>query len=223
MEHRKIRVIHYGLGPIGLATAKLVLTKPDMEIVGAVDIAKEMVGKDLGEILGVKPLGVHVTDNAERLFAKVQADVVVHTAGSRLKRVAGQVEEILRGGKNLVSSAEELLFPTPENAETIAKIDKLAREKGVTVLGTGVNPGFVMDALPLTLSGVCEEVREVHVERVVDAGTRRYPLQRKIGAGMTPELFREKVAEKAMGHVGLRESLYLIAARASNRCSPKSR
>ena len=155
MKAKKIRVIHYGLGPIGLATAKLVLTKPDMEIVGAVDIAKEMVGKDLGEILGVQPLGVHVTDNAERLFAKVQADVVVHTAGSRLKRIVGQVEEILRGGKNLVSSAEELLFATPENAEAAARIDKLAREKGVTVLGTGVNPGFVMDALPLTLTGVC--------------------------------------------------------------------
>jgi hypothetical protein len=213
MKAKKIRVIHYGLGPIGLATAKLILTKPNMEIVGAVDIAKEIVGKDLGEILGQKPLGVHVTDNAERLFSKVQADVVVHTAGSRLKRIFGQMEEILKGGKNVVSSAEELLFATPENAEMSDRIDKLAREKGVTVLGTGVNPGFVMDALPLTLTGVCHEVREVHVERVVDAGTRRHPLQRKIGAGMTPALFREKVAEKAMGHVGLRESLYLIADR----------
>lgn len=213
MTTEKIRVIQYGLGPIGIATVNLILTKPGMEIVGAVDIAKEMVGKDLGEILGRQPLGVHVTDNAERLFSKVQADVVVHTAGSRLKRIFGQVEEILRGGKNLVSSAEELLFATPENAEMSGRIDKLAREKGVTVLGTGVNPGFVMDALPLTLTGVCHEVREVHVERVVDAGTRRHPLQRKIGAGMTPELFREKVAEKAMGHVGLRESLYLIADR----------
>jgi len=213
MKAKKIRVIHYGLGPIGLATAKLVLTKNEMEIVGAVDIAKEMVGKDLGEILGVQPLGVPGTDNAERLFSRVPADVVVHTAGSRLNRVMGQLEEILRGGKNLVSSAEELLFPAPENADAAARIDKLAREKGVTVLGTGVNPGFVMDALPLTLTGVCAEVREVHVERVVAAGTRRYPLQRKIGAGMTPELFRQKVSEKAMGHVGLRESLYLIADR----------
>jgi 4-hydroxy-tetrahydrodipicolinate reductase len=214
METKKIRVIHYGLGPIGVATAKLILTKPDMEIVGAVDIAKEMVGKDLGEILGHgQPLGVTVTDNAERLFANVKADVVVHTAGSRLKRIFGQIEEILRGGKNLVSSAEELLFATPENAEMAARIDALAREKEVTVLGTGVNPGFVMDALPLTLTGVCQDVREVHIERVVDASTRRHPLQRKIGAGMTPELFREKVAEKALGHVGLKESLYLIADR----------
>lgn len=213
MKTKKIKVIHYGLGPIGLATAMLILAKSDMEIVGAVDIAKEMAGKDLGEILGGKPLGVHVTDNAPRLFSKVPADVVVHTAGSRLKRIFSQLEEILKGGKNLVSSAEELLFATPENADMAARIDALAKEKGVTVLGTGVNPGFVMDALPLTLTGVCHEVREVHVERIVDAGTRRHPLQRKIGAGMTPELFREKVAEKAMGHVGLRESLYLVADR----------
>jgi 2,4-diaminopentanoate dehydrogenase len=213
MEHNKIRVIQYGLGPIGLAVAKLALRKPDMEIVGAVDIDKEKVGRDLGEILKVAPLDIHITDNAERLFSKVQADVVVHTAGSRMNRIAGQIEEIIRGGKNVVSSGEELLFPTPENSEAAAAIDKLAREKGVTVLGTGVNPGFVMDALPLTLTGVCEEVREIHVERVVDAGTRRYPLQRKVGAGMTPELFRQKVAEKAMGHVGLRESLLLIADR----------
>jgi 4-hydroxy-tetrahydrodipicolinate reductase len=213
MTAKKIRIIQYGLGPIGLATAALILTKPDMEIVGAVDIAKEMVGRDLGEVLGRPPLGIHVTDNPERLFAKVQADAVVHTTGSRLKRVIGQIEEILRGGKNIVSSTEELLFPAPENVALAGRIDRLAREKGVTVLGTGVNPGFVMDALPLSLTGVCQEVREVHVERVVDAGTRRHPLQRKIGAGMTPELFRQKVAEKAMGHVGLTESLYLIADR----------
>jgi len=214
MTVKKIKVIQYGLGPIGLATANLVLTKPEMEIVGAVDIAKEMAGKDLGEILGrEKPLGIKVTDNAELLFAKVPADVVIHTTGSRLKRIIGQLEEILRGGKNIVSSAEELFFPTPENAEMAARIDRLALENGVTVLGTGVNPGFVMDALPLALTGVCHEVREVHVERVVDAGTRRYPLQRKIGVGMTPELFREKIAGKAMGHVGLAESLHLIADR----------
>jgi len=214
MEAKKIRVIHYGLGPIGIATAKLVLTKSGMEIVGAVDIDKAMVGKDLGEIVGTKePLGVHVTDDAERLLAKVQADAVIHTTGSRLKRIVGQLEEIIRGGKNLVSSTEELLFPVPENVELAARIHALALGKRVTVLGTGVNPGFVMDALPLTLTGVCQEVREVHIERVVDAGTRRHPLQRKIGAGMTPELFREKVAEKAMGHVGLRESLCLIADR----------
>jgi 4-hydroxy-tetrahydrodipicolinate reductase len=214
MTVEKIRVIQYGLGPIGIAAANLVLTKPGMEIVGAVDIAREMVGRDLGEILGrSEPLGVNVTDNAGLLFSKVKADAVIHTAGSRLKRIFGQLEEIIRGGKNIVSSSEELFYRSPESAELAAKIHRLALEAGVTVLGTGVNPGFVMDALPLTLTGVCHEVREVHVERVVDASTRRYPLQKKIGAGMTEDLFREKIAGKAMGHVGLLESLYLIGDR----------
>ncbi len=197
----------------GLAAARLVLAQADMEIVGAVDVDQSLVGKDLGEILQCPPLGVHVTDLAQRLLEKVPADAVIHTTGSRLTRVAGQVEEILRGGKNLVSSTEELLFPAPENAALAERIHTLALEKGVTVLATGVNPGFIMDSLPLTLTGVCQEVREVRIERVVDAATRRHPLQRKIGAGMTPELFREKVKEKAMGHVGLRESLGLIAHR----------
>jgi 4-hydroxy-tetrahydrodipicolinate reductase len=214
MTAKKTRVIQYGLGPIGLATANLILTKSDMEIVGAVDIAKELAGKDLGEILGrPEPLGVKITDNAELLFSKVRADVVIHTTGSRLKRIFGQMEEIIRGGKNIVSSAEELFYPSPENADLATKIHQLALEAGVTVLGTGVNPGFVMDALPLMLTGVCQEVREVHVERIVDAGRRRYPLQKKIGAGMTPELFREKIAGKVMGHVGLVESLHLVADR----------
>jgi hypothetical protein len=90
MTVEKIRVIQYGLGPIGIAAANLVLTKPGMEIVGAVDIAREMVGRDLGEILGrSEPLGVNVTDNAGLLFSKVKADAVIHTAGSRLKRSSG--------------------------------------------------------------------------------------------------------------------------------------
>ncbi len=90
-------------------------------------------------------------------------------------------------------------------------MDALAKKHGVTVLGAGVNPGFVMDALPLFLTAVCQDVKKIHVERHVDAGTRRYPLQRKVGAGMTQEAFREQIAAKAMGHVGLLESLYLVA------------
>lgn len=211
---KKIKVIQYGLGPIGLAVARLILGRPNVEIVGAVDIDKDMVGRDLGILLGRPgPLGVTVTDDARYLLAKTKADAVVHTTGSRLKRIFPQLEEIVQAGKNVVSSTEELLFPTPENRDLASRLDDLARRQGVTVLGTGVNPGFVMDALPLTLTGVCQEVREVHVERVVDASTRRQPLQRKIGAGMTAELFREKAAEKALGHVGLRESLLMIADR----------
>ncbi|MDZ4164284.1 MAG: hypothetical protein U1C55_04075 [Smithellaceae bacterium] len=213
MSQKKIRVIHYGLGPIGIETAKLALTKSSLEIVGAVDIAQDMAGRDLGQVLGLdRDLGITVTDNAKALFAGTRADVVIHTAGSRLKNIMSQFEEILAGRMNVVTSAEELLFPVPDNQALCEQLNQLAIKQGATILGTGVNPGFVMDALPAYLTSVCQDVKKVQVERVVDAATRRYPLQKKIGAAMSPEVFRAKIEEKAMGHVGLRESMYLLAA-----------
>ncbi len=213
MSSKKIRVIVYGLGPIGIATARLALTKSSLEVVGAVDIAKDMVGRDLGDVLKLdQKLGIAVTDNAKALFSSCRADLVIHTAGSRLKNIAPQIEEILAGRLNVVSSAEELLFSVPEKKEASDKLHRLALQQGVSILGTGVNPGFVMDALPAYLTSVCQEVKSVRVERVVDAATRRYPLQKKIGAGMSPEVFQAKIEEKAMGHVGLVESVYLLAS-----------
>jgi hypothetical protein len=212
MENKKIRVIQYGLGPIGIETARLVTMKSGMEIVGAVDISRDLVGKDLGEVLGMgRKLEIAVTDNAKNLFAGIKADAVLHTTGSRIRKIYPELEEIIRAGLNIVSSSEELLFPLKENFELSQRVDALAKKHGVTVLGAGVNPGFVMDALPLFMTAVCQDVRKVHVERHVDAGTRRYPLQKKVGAGMTQEAFREQIANKTMGHVGLLESLYLVA------------
>jgi 2,4-diaminopentanoate dehydrogenase len=212
MAEKKIRVIQYGLGPIGIETAKLVTKKTGMEIVGAVDISKDLVGRDLGEILGLdKRLDVTVTDNGKALFAKTAADVVLHTTGSRIRKIYPELEEIIRAGLNIISSSEELLFPLKENAALAKNVDELAKKHLVTVLGTGVNPGFVMDALPLFLTAVCQDVRKIHMERIVDAGTRRYPLQKKVGAGMTTDTFYEKIGKKELGHVGLLESLYLVA------------
>ena len=212
MAQKKIRVIQYGLGPIGIETARLVTKKTGMEIVGAVDISKDLVGRDLGEILGLdKRLDVMVTDNGKALFAKTSADVVLHTTGSRIRKIYPELEEIIRAGLNIISSSEELLFPLKENAALAKNVDELAKKHHVTVLGTGVNPGFVMDALPLFLTAVCQDVRKIHMERIVDAGTRRYPLQKKVGAGMTTDTFYEKIGKRELGHVGLLESLYLVA------------
>ena len=212
MAEKKIRVIHYGLGPIGLETAKLVLSKSNLEIVGAVDISKDIVGQDLGRILDLrKDLGIIVTDDADKLFSTANAHVVIHTAGSRINTIFSHLEGIVNAGINIVSSAEELSFPSDANEKQARDINRKAREKGVTVLGTGVNPGFIMDALPLRLTGVCQDVKSIRVERIVDAGTRRYPLQKKVGAGLTPEEFRERVSQKLLGHVGLVESLLFIA------------
>lgn len=215
MRESRIRVIQYGLGPIGIEAAKYALKKSFIEIVGAADVAPGFAGKDLGEVLGVgRTLDIPVSDNPSKLLAHLPADAVIHTAGSRMKTIFPQIMEIVESGKNIVSSAEELLFPSKENRTLADRLHQKAIERGVTVLGTGVNPGFVMDALPLFMTGVCQEVKSIRVVRVVDAATRRYPLQKKIGAGMSPEVFRAKMEEKAMGHVGLSESLSLIASQA---------
>ena len=79
------------------------------------------------------------------------------------------------------------------------RIDALATRARVAVLGTGVNPGFVMDALPIALTGVCESVTAIEVDRVQDARIRRLPFQQKIGAGLTREEFADKVRTAASG------------------------
>ena len=91
---------------------------------------------------------------------------------------------------NVVSSCEELSYPYEKSPVLAARLDRLARENGVAVLGTGVNPGFLMDAWPLFMTGVCAEVKEIKASRVQDASVRRVPFQEKIGAGKTKEEFQ---------------------------------
>lgn len=203
------RVIIAGLGPVGQAIARLVLQRPNLQIVAAVDPHPDKAARDLGQLLGLEqPLGVVVSP----ALASVAADVVVQATGSHLKEVAPQLEEYLRAGYNVVSTCEELAFPAAWDAALARRLDGLAKEHGVTVHGTGVNPGFVMDALVLCASGGCQAVRSVKVTRVVDAAQRRLPLQQKIGAGLSPEEFIARARAGRLGHVGLEASCRLIAA-----------
>ncbi|HEV7498361.1 MAG TPA: dihydrodipicolinate reductase, partial [Vicinamibacteria bacterium] len=107
---------------------------------------------------------------------------------------------------------EELAFPVPEHLAVWREIDKAAAAKKVSVLATGVNPGYAMDVLPLLLTAPCSEVTRVSVTRVVDARTRRLPLQRKVGAGLNLNQFRRAMTEGTVRHVGLAQSAYMIAS-----------
>lgn len=212
MSQRKIKIVQYGLGPIGMETAKEVLRRENLQLVGAIDIAPEKNGRDLGELLGVKgPLGIRVSHDAGSVLLKNKPDVVLHTTQSLLKVVYPQLREIIQSGANVISSTEELLYPQLKNPRIATDLNELAKEHKVTVLGTGVNPGFVMDTLALVLTGVCTEVKRIRVTRIVDVSTRRLPLQRKVGAGLTQEEFERRIKEGRLGHVGLVESLALIA------------
>ena len=202
----------FGLGPIGVETLKLAATKPWAEIVGAVDIDPAKTGKDLGELTGDSHLkGRKVHPSLEDLLKHSSVDVMLHTTVSKFKDAFSQIEPMAERGISVVSSCEELLFPQLNEPALTAKLDGICKRGNARVIGTGVNPGFVMDVLPVCLTGVSRSVRSVHVQRVVNASTRRAPLQKKIGSGLPPEEFRRLFKDGRAGHAGLKESLALIA------------
>ena len=205
-------MVLYGVGAMGSRIAKFLLEKQGVEIVGAIDIAKDKVGKDLGELTVGKKLGVSITDDADRLLARTKPDVVLHSTGSYLKDVKPQLLKIINSGADLVSTCEELAYPFLKHPDISKELDTKARRRGVTVLGTGVNPGFVMDTLVITTTGVCQDVKKIWSRRIQDASVRRLPFQRKIGAGLTPTEFRERVAQGTIRHVGFAESVAMIAS-----------
>ena len=207
----KIRVIQYGLGPIGSAVARHVVERAGLELVGGVDVDPSKVGKDVGEVIGLnRPLGFAVAENLAQVLAQAEADVALHTTSSYFDLFNPQIVEILEAGLDIVSTAEELSFPWLAHPEEAAEIDAVAKRAGKTVLGTGVNPGFIMDSLPLKLTAICQQVDHIDVTRVINASTRRGPFQAKIGSGMTVGDFEAKMAAGRMGHVGLPESVGMV-------------
>ena len=207
-----IRVLHFGLGPIGVGVVRQVAARKGFKIVGAVDIDPAKVGKDLGEVAGLsKALRVKVSADAKKAIKESKPDVAVLCTSSSLKKVLPQFETVLKLRVPIVSTTEELAYPTKANMRYAREIHALAKKAKVAVLGTGVNPGFVMDALPITLTGVCERVEAMRVDRIQDARIRRLPFQQKIGAGLTREQFQAKVDDGSVRHVGLAESISMIA------------
>jgi hypothetical protein len=208
----KVRVVQMGLGPIGNKETQFLSEKANIAIVGAIDTDPAKIGKDVGTLAGLPALGVKVSGDIASVLAKGGVDVVMLTTTSSLTATCEQLFQLLPFGVNIISSCEELSYPWGTNPELAAKIDKLAKEKNVAVLATGVNPGFLMDYLPVVLTGVCRNVSKVTVERIQDATFRRIPFQKKIGAGLTVPQFHAKVKEGTLRHVGLRESMHMIAA-----------
>jgi len=210
---RKVKIILYGVGAVGSLIAKFLLEKEGLEIVGAVDIAKDKVGKDLGEVLGLgKKLWIRISDDADTVFSKVSADIAIHATSSFLKDTYPQIASIIKHGVKVISTCEELTYPYHTEPEIAKKLDNLAKKHKATVLGTGINPGFLMDTLIITLTGVCQKIEKIKAIRVMNAATRRLPFQKKIGAGLTVEEFRQKIENKQItGHVGLEQSVAMIA------------
>ncbi len=210
---RPIRVAFYGVGAISGFITRALLQKKGVEIVAAVDIAEDKVGRDLGEVLGLPAkLDLIVARNVKEAFSEVKPDIVIHATSSSLKQVHSQLCECIKEGVSVVSTCEELSYPYWKNRVMAEDLDRLAKDHGVSVLGTGINPGFLMDTLPITATGPCLNVRRIRVTRMMNSGKRRIPYQKKVGTGLTKEAFRDKIEKKEItGHVGLDSSIAMIS------------
>jgi 4-hydroxy-tetrahydrodipicolinate reductase len=209
---KKIRAVQYGVGPIGAAIVRLMRQKSSIEIIGAIDTDPAKAGRDLGDIVEGPdaPWGVPITSNAEEMLGE-SPDVVIHSTSSYLPDVMDQLLACLKAEACVVSTCEELSYPFRKHPEPSAKLDAEAKTWGVALIGTGINPGFVMDKLLITLSAASQTIESARAVRIVDASKRRLPLQKKVGAGMTVEEFRAQVAAGAIKHHGLPESVAMVS------------
>jgi 2,4-diaminopentanoate dehydrogenase len=209
---RTLKVAIAGLGLVGQAVARAVLQTPTLKLVAAADPSPLHAGKNLGTVLGLpRRLGVKVDGDADRFFRKVRADVAFVCTSSRFAEVRPQVAALVGHGIDVLTTCEEMAWPVPARAAAFRELDRLAKRRKTSVLATGVNPGFAMDALALALTAPCARVRRLSVTRVVDAATLRLPLQRRVGVGLNLSQFRRAVTEGGVRHVGLVESAHIVA------------
>jgi hypothetical protein len=207
-----IRVVHFGLGPIGAAVAKEIAARPGFKIVGGIDTDPAKIGRDLGDVVGLpRRLGVKVSGDPASTLRKARPHVVLLCTSSSMKQVMPQLLSVLKAKVPIVATTEELAYPGYTHVRLARQVHTLAKKAKVAVLATGVNPGFVMDTLPIALTAVCQRVDRVTVHRIQDARHRRLPFQQKIGAGLTTEQFQKRVDEGSIKHVGFTESIAMIA------------
>lgn len=208
-----IKVLQIGLGPLGQKIGQYIAARKGIKTIAAVDKNPNFIGQDFGQLCGQNPSGVTIKESVATALEDTKPDVVVLSTVSDLKRISSQIEEIVAFGIPIVSTCEELSYPWDCDRELSNQMDQWAKNKGVAVVGTGVNPGFLMDALPTFLTAVCQDVQTIEIKRFQDAQFRRIPFQQKIGAGLDLAAFEAKKQAGTLRHVGLTESMQLIANR----------
>lgn len=211
---QSIKLVQWGLGAMGSGMARLALEKTGIELAGAIDKDPGKIGKDLGEVLEIgRKTGVVVSGDPSTVFGKVHVDVTIIATGSFTREVYPLIEEAAKAGSNVVCIAEQMAFPAAQEPELAARIDQLARDHGVTVVGTGINPGFVLDTLIIALTGVCLDVKKIRAARINDLSPFGPTVMRTQGVGTTPEEFAKGLKDGSIvGHIGFEESLNMIAA-----------
>jgi 2,4-diaminopentanoate dehydrogenase len=207
-----IKVAVWGAGMMGQGLLGYVLDRTDkIELVGVIDRHPEKHGRTVGEVLG-RECDIPVTADIDAVLA-LKPDVVCILTASNLREISDQVEPAVRAGANVICIAETLSYPWASDSEWADKFDALAKEFGVSILGTGINPGFVLDALPIALTSVCLRVDRIEASRVNDLSPFGPTVMESQGVGTTVEQFEAGVADGSIvGHIGFHESIGLIAS-----------
>lgn len=215
MEKNNIKVLIWGFGAMGSGMAEMLLKKGGVEIVGVCDRHPSRIGKDIYEVLEIDRKDrkeVIITDNIDDLAKEKFADIALLATDSFTKGAYEKIVLMLKNKMNVISTAEEMAYPQAQEPELAKKMDEIAKENGVTVLGTGINPGFVLDYLILALTGTCEDINEIKASRVNDLSPFGHAVMEEQGVGLTREAFEKGVKDGTVaGHVGFPESIKMVA------------
>jgi 4-hydroxy-tetrahydrodipicolinate reductase len=203
-----VKVVLIGLGAIGTEILKYLLER-NHEILGVVDSDPEKAGRSVAELTGL-PLGITVQPTIQSVPLG-DAEVAVFSTKSKINETAGDLAFAVTSGVDVVTTSEEMAYPQHANVEAARDMNTLATDKGVTIIGVGVNPGFVMDWVPSVVASASKNPTSIHVVRSVDVSRRRRQLRSKTGVGLNRPRFEREVSEGRLGHVGLAESAHLIA------------
>jgi 4-hydroxy-tetrahydrodipicolinate reductase len=205
-------IIQVGFGPMGRIITSLILKRKNIRLRGLFDINPKLIGKKLSEFLKVKKdKDLIIRDDLDAFLLKEEIDVAIIATSSSLLEVFPSIASVVKSGSNVISICEELSFPFHYQPKLSEKIDILAKSNNVTVVGTGINPGYLMDLLPIILTAPCQEVKSIKVTRMMNSAKRRVPFQKKIGTGLSKDEFNEKIMNKEItGHVGLTQSIQMI-------------
>ncbi len=211
-----IKVVCWGLGSMGSGIARLLLSKDGVEIVGAIDQDPAKAGHMLNEVLAVNAPPtrggeVTVMDRPQEVLARVRADIAIIATGSFISDVYPQILAAVEHKINVITIAEEMGQPRAQHPKEADELHRAAFRNGVTVLGTGVNPGFVLDTLIIALTGVCADIQSIKATRINDLSPYGPTVLRTQGVGTTVEEFNKGLEEgRIFGHIGFPESMRLI-------------
>ncbi len=215
MKRNLVRIAIWGFGAMGSGMARMIMKKKGFDIVGVSDKYKGFEGKSIFEILKLEnPFShdVKIENNIERILVEEKPDLVLLATDSFTKNAYEKIKFVVEHGVNIISTAEEMAFPAAKEPELTQKMDALAKKHKVTILGTGVNPGMMMDLLAICISGVMEDVKDMEIARVNSLSPFGPTVMEEQGVGLTAKDFLDKMSKNEIsGHVGFIESTYMIA------------